>query len=137
MPLLGVPIVRDCVFCNLLGSRRVTFIAINHGAVAFTPLDEYRKGHTIVALKKHRRDITDTFTGAELLDFMSLVNQVAQRLKDTLDAERIYVCSMCDGVEHFHAHLIPRYKGDKTGFRFLAEQEKKYDAIRYPQESSK
>ncbi len=72
-------------------------------------------GHTILILEKHRKDITDDFSQDELPAFIKAINLVSTHLKKQAKDERdklpcrIYVSSLCDGVKHLHAHLIPRY----------------------------
>ena len=37
-------------------------------------------------------------------------------LKETYNAESVYLCTMCDGpMNHFHIQLIPRYSFEKRG----------------------
>ena len=84
----------------------------------FATLDPLQSvhGYTILVLKKHRADIADgNITEAELSGFIHAIHKIAIRLKERLRdeygerPERIYVCSLCDGVEHLHVHLVPRY----------------------------
>jgi len=94
--------------------------------------DPYSEGHTIVVSQEHFNDITDTKIEKRksgYVEFWRGVHQCAHRLKIVLGAERIYVASLCDGVEHLHVHLIPRYKEDrkKAGFGFMGERERLYN----------
>jgi diadenosine tetraphosphate (Ap4A) HIT family hydrolase len=116
--------------------------------------------------KKHRADITDPdLPDEELIDFIKSTKLVAKHIKQAVrneegqSAGRIYVCTLCDGVEHLHAHLIPRYPytgedentyeqlflerdgrkqingkietGDLGGFWYIAEREKSYTKSDY------
>lgn len=48
-------------------------------------------------------------------------------LKETLEAERIYLCTMCDGeVNHFHLQLLPRYPGEVIGSTNFVRERKPY-----------
>ncbi|MBA7629211.1 hypothetical protein ES703_36709 [subsurface metagenome] len=100
--------------------------------VATLAPEQYTRGHTLLILKNHRTDVTDTdITGEELSGFINALTKLARHLKDRLGnqdsrrPERIYVCCLCDGIEHLHAHLIPRYPftdEDKTTYRQQFEE---------------
>jgi len=50
-------------------------------------------------------------------------------LKTVYQAERVYLCTMCDGaVNHFHLQLIPRYKGEKIGSTNFVRPREEYIA---------
>jgi len=97
--------------------------------------EQYTHGYAILVLRNHRADITDyNISNEELSGFISAIHKLARHLKDKLrdnnnnPPERIYVCSLCDGVQHLHAHLIPRYKftrEDRVNYR---EQFKERDS---------
>ncbi len=77
-------------------------------------LEQYprNEGHTIILVKKHYEDITQLpeDVGAHVIKIIIKLTQV---LKETLNAEKIYVCTMCDGGRnHLHFQLIPRLKND-------------------------
>ena len=80
------------------------------------------RGYSLVVLKPHRADLSISLYPTERLYLMRTLNMIAARLKSKLGAKRIYVVSMCDGVEHLHFHLIPRYEwtdADKQRYREL------------------
>jgi diadenosine tetraphosphate (Ap4A) HIT family hydrolase len=84
-------------------------------SLAILAPEQYTIGHTLLILKNHRTDITDDISGPYLLAFINAIHKVSVQLKDRArndlgkQPERIYVAILCDGVEHLHAHLIPRY----------------------------
>jgi len=90
-------------------------------------------GHVLVILKKHISDITDeNLKTDELNKIISYVSKTAKALKDLKNelrepVERVYIASLCDGVEHLHFHLIPRYKfteKDKEDYRNFFKDKK-------------
>ncbi len=122
--------VKSCPFCEV--KNLTEMVPFKFGTAASIPCkrwlhkdqhciatlapEQYTRGHTIVVLKKHRADMTDpALSDKELTDFIKFTKLVANRLKQAARNEegespgRIYVCTLCDGVEHLHAHLIPRY----------------------------
>jgi histidine triad (HIT) family protein len=94
--------------------------------------EQYTKGHSLVMLRRHREDICDPRLTIEEMDaLMGSIHCLSQRLMMKLDSpkpERIYVASLCDGVEHLHFHLIPRYSIEEGGARrFFEESHKSLD----------
>jgi len=77
--------------------------------------EQLTKGHTLVILKKHMADITSISDKVILGDMLSFISKISNVLKTKVinekgeNPDRIYVCTLCDGVEHLHFHLIPRF----------------------------
>jgi len=130
---------KNCKFCNETvkyslsdGTTCKTCIYDNDFCFAFLSDEPCTVGHTLVVLKKHKADIkhkidiTDHLSEADLSHFIHAIHKVAAQLKNFAKNEhgrypdRIYVCMLGDGIEHLHAHLIPRYpftEYDKTTYR--------------------
>jgi diadenosine tetraphosphate (Ap4A) HIT family hydrolase len=87
----------------------------DHFCFAILAPEQYTTGHTLLILKKHWADMTDEVSGKHLSAFIRAIHKVSKRLKESAEndrnerPERIYVCILCDGVKHLHAHLLPRY----------------------------
>lgn len=84
---------------------------------AFLDGCQYSIGHTIVVCGKHKKTLSNLFKDNELdyaQELMIALNQISDILVNTLSPkpEKIYVASLCDGEEHLHFHLIPRYPFD-------------------------
>ena len=88
--------------------------------------EQYTIGHTLVILKEHKRDIADDIATDHLSKFINAVHKVSRRLMESAENEHqgrpdnVYVCILCDGVKHFHAHLLPRYpftRSDEATYR--------------------
>jgi diadenosine tetraphosphate (Ap4A) HIT family hydrolase len=79
------------------------------------------KGHTIVIFKPHREDISEV-TGDEASEIFQLCVRLVNAIKRGLDAEKVYLNTMCDGeINHLHIQLFPRYAGERIGSsRFVA-----------------
>jgi diadenosine tetraphosphate (Ap4A) HIT family hydrolase len=140
----------DCTFCNLteedlkkkieiknpktgekqiLDCNRGFYDQSNHCIVTLAP-EQYSIGHTLVILWNHSEDLSDnSVEDIEYVDLCKTIRNVSNILKNKLDPkpERIYVNSLCDGVEHLHFHLIPRYKTDVRGFNFVGDREKLFN----------
>ncbi|VVB89143.1 HIT domain protein [uncultured archaeon] len=166
--------VKECVFCRIKGLLEEipqksgnNTIPCKRGiyeddyCIATLAPEQYTKGHTLLILKNHRVDIADTnISREELSGFIDALNKLAIHLKGKLQdyennvPQRIYIAILCDGIEHLHAHLIPRYpftdadgniyeklflerdgrkninrkieKDELGGFWYIAEREKNY-----------
>ena len=81
------------------------------------------RGHTIVVYKPHREDIS-YLSEVEAGQLFALCIRVVKAIKSALDAEKVYLNTMCDGgINHVHIQLFPRYPGDPIGStRFVAKR---------------
>jgi len=69
-------------------------------------------GHTIILVKPHYEDISELPTNMAT-EVHNVVQMAVRALKRILMAEKVYMCTMCDGRRnHLHFQLIPRYSGD-------------------------
>lgn len=96
--------------------------------------EQYTEGHALVILKNHRENITDeNLSSEELLGVMNAIYRVSRNLKeykrekDGETPDKIYVCSLCDGVNHLHFHLIPRYPFSDEDINYYREHFEKRD----------
>lgn len=70
-------------------------------------------GHTIVMVKNHYDDISELPPDAAAHVF-PVIHRAIHALKTYLGAEKVYMCTMCDGKRnHLHFQLIPRLPGDE------------------------
>ena len=80
-------------------------------------LEKYPRnpGHTIIIVKEHFEDVSEMTEeiGAHV---MKITKILVNALIDVLDAEKVYMCTMCDGGRnHLHFQLIPRDKNSIIG----------------------
>jgi diadenosine tetraphosphate (Ap4A) HIT family hydrolase len=66
-------------------------------------------GHTLVAPRAHREQVTGDFTLQEYLGLQRLVYQVGEALRRVLPTERLYIMSLGSqsGNRHVHWHVAP------------------------------
>jgi len=88
--------------------------------------DQYTKGHSMVILGCHMNKITELISDdgkkkEKLLAMMEGINRVSETLKKKLNAQAIHVLSLCEGMEHLHFHLIPRYCYTDDEVQFFKE----------------
>ena len=80
-------------------------------------------GHTIVLVKPHFEDLSKM--PSDLVpEVMRIIHSAITALKDLLGAEKVYMCTMCDGRRnHLHFQLIPRLPGDTiAGSRLFVKE---------------
>lgn len=84
------------------------------------------KGHTVISTKKHYKDMLEINNEICKKIFL-LAQKVMIVLKETFQAESIYLCTMCDGpMNHFHIQLIPRYSYEKRGSKNFVKPRSEY-----------
>ena len=76
-------------------------------------------GHTIVLVKPHYEDISELPVLIATKVFKT-IHAAINTLKSVLGAEKLYLCTMCDGPKnHLHFQLIPRLTGDNIQGSYL------------------
>ena len=87
-------------------------------------LEKYPRspGHTIIIVKEHFEDISEMSEDAGA-HVMKIVKVLVNALKKVLDAEKVYMCTMCDGGRnHLHFQLIPRDKNSIIGSNVFVKE---------------
>ena len=79
-------------------------------------------GHTVIITKEHYKDMMEI--DDELCSKIYVLSKkVMNVLKETYNAESVYLCTMCDGImNHFHVQLIPRYNYEKRGSKNFVKE---------------
>lgn len=69
-----------------------------------------------------------SYISDEICDYVfNFSKKIMNILKNVLDVERVYLCTMCDGkINHFHIQLIPRHRGEKIGSTNFVKERKSY-----------
>ena len=79
-------------------------------------------GHTIILSKEHYEDISDMpiELGTHIFE---VSKKIIELLKEKLGAEKVYMCTMCDGKRnHLHFQLLPRLTGDTIGSKNFVKE---------------
>lgn len=122
----------DCLFCTLQHNGSI----IKEFAHCFAIFDKYpvSKGHILIISKDH---VQDWFSADQqtIADIVSALSQLKQFLQDTYNPQGFNIGANCGNIagqtiNHFHVHLIPRYKGDcenpAGGVRGVIPEKQKY-----------
>ena len=85
------------------------FVWTDDHAVAFLARYNTLLGHTLVAPRTHREQVTADFRIQEYLALQRLVYQVGEAIRQELPTERLYILSLGSqsGNRHVHWHVAP------------------------------
>ena len=72
-------------------------------------------GHVAIITKKNFKDMME-IDDETCKEIFLMAKKLMNLLKETYNAESVYLCTMCDGpMNHFHLQLIPRFSFEKRG----------------------
>jgi histidine triad (HIT) family protein len=104
-----------CLFCEIAaGDRSAHMVLDEPDVLAFLDIRPVFKGHTLVIPRQHHEtivDLPDPLMGA----VFDAVRRVAGAVVEGLGAEGSFVANnnvISQSVPHFHAHVVPRHRGD-------------------------
>jgi len=113
----------NCVFCKIVrGEIPSAKLLESDSVLAFLDIAPINKGHSLVIPKEHHADI-HVLPEEEFREIAAAVKKVAGAVKKATNAEGINVLqangkAAGQEVFHFHAHVIPRFSGDESGFKW-------------------
>jgi len=108
---------KKCIFCQIIAGKVPAYkIYEDDSILAFLDINPFTRGHTVVASKKHYRDIFDV-PQDEVKKTILVAQKIAKMTKKKLGAKGINFLhdSRKAGEQfifHFHFHVIPRYPKD-------------------------
>jgi histidine triad (HIT) family protein len=114
--------VDDCIFCRIArGDAPASVVYDDPDVMAFLDINPVQEGHTLVIPKQHFVDIWD-IDPEVLSKVISVTQRVAEKMKRVMKTEGINTFSASgkpagQDVYHFHVHVIPLGKGQRTKFR--------------------
>lgn len=123
-----------CIFCKIAQKEISSNIVYEDSSViAFLDIAPTAKGHTLVIPKEHCASFLDCPSDVRNHVF-EVAQMLAKRLEDRLACDGIHLLSNMheaagQSVEHFHVHLIPRYKNDTEIIQFHAQEDIDMDAL--------
>ena len=84
------------------------------------------EGHMCILSMEHYHDMSEApdYLNEKIIRY---AKQFMIIIKEVYKCERVYLCSMCDGLNnHYHVQLIPRYSFEKRGSTNFVKERKKY-----------
>jgi len=112
--------VKKCILCKIVKNKLEEFIYEDKIAVVLLSKFQTSKGHIIVLPKIHHKSI-DEISENDYLHIQKLIKKYNKKINKNFKPQKIYILLLAEEVEHIHFHLIPRYKGDTKGPKFLTE----------------
>lgn len=100
-----------CFVCEIVaGNPEYPAHIIYEDDTVIALLDKYPVlyGHTLVAPRVHREQVTGDFTIEEYLDLQRWVYRIAEAVRKEVGAERVYLLSLGSnqGNAHVHWHIV-------------------------------
>ena len=119
-----------CVFCEIVkGNIPSKKIYEDDNTIAILDLSQETYGHTLIIPKKHSSNLLEIDDESYIIA-MKVAKKVASAIKksfdDVLGFNLLNNCGEDAGqtVNHFHIHIIPRYKNDGIKIEFVDNQGK-------------
>ena len=112
----------NCIFCKIAnGEIPSATIYEDDDFRVILDLGPATKGHALILPKEHAADILFYLMKNWQEKHFKLAKKITTRLKDVLGCDGYNIVQNNGEVAgqtvfHFHMHLIPRYKNDKSGF---------------------
>jgi len=104
-----------CFICEMLAGRLNGnhVIVQNNEFIAFLNKYPTLYGYALVAPVQHKEQVTGDFTMDEYLSLQRAVYHVAEAVRRTVRAERVYILSLGSqqGNRHVHWHIAPLPSG--------------------------
>lgn len=108
----------NCIFCRIIsGEIPSNVVYEDEYFKAILDIGPAAKGHVLILPKKHSDNLLelDSESAAHILE---AAKKIAKALMDELKCDGINLMqnngeAAGQTVNHFHIHLIPRYKGDQ------------------------
>jgi histidine triad (HIT) family protein len=124
----------DCIFCRII-KKEIPARILHEDEDFLVILDAFPSGlgHTLILPKRHIPDIL-ALDGAELERLAPLIKETAGRLKDALGFDGLNVLqnngpAAGQTVFHLHAHLIPRWEGDRVNVKWPVKKDLRDEEI--------
>lgn len=109
-----------CIFCEIISKKEDAYIIYEDTHVCCF-LDKYpiNRGHILVVPKKHYQEFSEVDKDS-LTRVILTTQQITTALEKLLDTDGITIIQnngIFKDVEHYHMHIIPRFKND--GFSWV------------------
>ena len=127
--------IMDCIFCEIInGNSPVSKIYEDEYVIAILDLFPLNTGHSLVIPKKHVEFIheLDDETAGKMFNVGKKIGAAIRKTEIKPDGINLH---LSDGraagqeIPHTHLHIIPRFKGDGSGFRFNNKSLAKRDEL--------
>jgi histidine triad (HIT) family protein len=105
----------DCLFCGIVaGTVAAQIVLADDAVVAFLDVRPVFKGHVLVVPREHYGTMAD-MPAAQVGPLFARVRRISAIMPGALGSQGSFVGinnTVSQSVPHFHAHVVPRTKGD-------------------------
>lgn len=109
-----------CVFCEIVANRAGAYkVFEDELSLCFLDIHPYTKGHCLVIPKRHVpwwHELTDE----ENTSLFNVAKIVANKMKDRLKPDFVFLWARGTRIPHTHIFLVPTYHGDGLDMFFNA-----------------
>lgn len=123
-----------CVFCNIVSANIPSYkVYEDDDFLAFLDISQATYGHTLVIPKKHYDNLFE-LDNKVASNIMPIVKKIASAIKISTSCEGINILNnngvaAGQSVNHYHIHIIPRYKDDDLKINLVNHNYAKEDFI--------
>ncbi|MFA7301858.1 MAG: HIT domain-containing protein [Candidatus Shapirobacteria bacterium] len=109
--------MENCIFCKIINKELPsTTLFENDEFIAFSPIDQVSKGHTLLIPKKHQVNVFDIDTSS-LERLVGIAQKLSKELVELHGATGVNLLNASgkdaqQSIFHFHLHIVPRYERD-------------------------
>lgn len=113
----------ECLFCKIVRNEVPSKkIYEDENVVAFLDINPAAEGHALVIPRKHAENVF-TISEEDLANVCSVTKEIASRIKSRMNASGVNILqnngrSAGQIVDHYHAHIVPRYDDDSVMIKF-------------------
>jgi histidine triad (HIT) family protein len=112
--------METCIFCQITAKKSEAYIIYeNNWVCCFLDKFPINKGHVLVVPKKHYQEFSEV-DEKSLIEVILAAQKAAKAIETLLKTDGITIMQnngIFKDVEHYHMHIIPRYKDD--GFSWV------------------
>ncbi|MFB6268064.1 MAG: HIT family protein [Halodesulfurarchaeum sp.] len=106
-----------CVFCRIVaGEAKARMVYEDDATAAFLDVNPLARGHTLVVPTAHHETLGD-LPAEGAADLMATVHRLVPEIEAAVEADATTVgfnngTAAGQEIDHVHAHIIPRFRGD-------------------------
>ncbi|MFB6153479.1 MAG: HIT family protein [Halodesulfurarchaeum sp.] len=106
-----------CVFCRIVaGEAEARMVYEDDATAAFLDVNPLARGHTLVVPTDHHETLEDLPAG-KAIELMETIHRLVPEIEAAVEADATTVginngTAAGQEIDHVHAHIIPRFRGD-------------------------
>jgi histidine triad (HIT) family protein len=116
----------SCIFCKIINNRTEDFVYEDDKVVVLVSKFQTSHGHLVATFKEHYENTND-ISEDDYVHLQRIAKRYSDKLHKQFEPEKVYIVLLAEEVSHIHFHLIPRYKDDIKGPKFLLDGIKEVD----------